>query len=87
MEDAKRARGEGRIDESEFERIRHALQRGKMPPQNTSLGGNLGFHGIGNGDPDIHARFNWTNGCIALTNEQIEILAGLVRVGTLVRIR
>ncbi len=87
MEDAKRARGEGRISDSEFERIRQALKLGEKAPQNTSLGGNLGFHGIGKGDPDIHARFNWTNGCIALTNEQIEVLAGLVRVGTQVRIR
>ncbi len=87
MDDAKRAFGEGRIDSNEFTRIRDALQRGDHPPQDTSLGGNLGFHGIGNGSPEIHASFNWTNGCIALTNEQIEILAALVSVGTPVRIR
>jgi lipoprotein-anchoring transpeptidase ErfK/SrfK len=87
MKDAKRALGENRIDDSEFERIRHALQRGDKAPQDTSLGGNLGFHGIGDGNPDIHARFNWTNGCVALTNDQIDALANLVTVGTPVRIR
>jgi murein L,D-transpeptidase YafK len=87
MEDARRALDENRIDESEFERIRRPLQRGEGPPQDTSLGGNLGFHGIGKGNPEIHASFNWTNGCIALTNEQVEALADLVAVGTPVRIR
>ena len=87
MADAERALKEGRIGEPEFGRIRTAIQRGELAPQDTSLGGHLGFHGIGNGSPDIHASFNWTNGCIALTNEQIETLAGLVKVGTPVRIR
>ena len=87
IEDAKRALGENRIDESEFRRIRQALQRGDRAPQDTSLGGNLGFHGIGDGNPEVHVRFNWTNGCIALTNDQIDALADLVTVGTPVRIR
>ena len=87
MNDAKLALGENRIETSEFERIRQALQRGDRPPQDTALGGNLGFHGIGDGDPEVHVRFNWTNGCIALTNDQIDALADLVTVGTPVRIR
>ena len=87
MQDAERALGENRIDDSEFDRIRHALQSGDRAPQDTSLGGNLGFHGIGDGNPEIHVRFNWTNGCIALTNEQIDALAELVTVGTPVHIR
>ena len=87
MEDAERALDDGRINRKEFERIRLARQRGENPPQDTPLGGHLGLHGIGEGSPEIHARFNWTNGCIALTNEQIDALAEWVKVGTLVRIR
>ena len=87
MEDAERALGDGRIGGEDFERILQAWQRGQSPPQDTPLGGNLGLHGIGGGNPQVHARFNWTNGCIALTNEQIDDLARQVTVGTLVRIR
>jgi lipoprotein-anchoring transpeptidase ErfK/SrfK len=36
---------------------------------------------------EVHNRFNWTNGCIALTNDQVDELAGWVNVGTKVRIR
>lgn len=87
MEDARRALGDGRIDAGVFERIRRARQRGEFPPQDTPLGGHLGLHGLGEGSQEIHALFNWTNGCIALTNEQIDALAQQIRVGTLVRIR
>ena len=44
-------------------------------------------HGIGAGSLDIHATVNWTNGCIALTNEQVVDLAGFVVTGTAIRIR
>jgi lipoprotein-anchoring transpeptidase ErfK/SrfK len=36
---------------------------------------------------EVHNRFNWTNGCIALTNEQIDELAGWAVVGTRISIR
>src|SRR5699024_10191320 len=59
----------------------------RTPPQDTPLGGYIGIHGIGEGDPDIHDRFDWTQGCIALTNEQIEELSQLVGPGSRVFIR
>ena len=57
------------------------------PPQDTVLGGHIGIHGIGEGNPEIHRRFDWTQGCIALTNEEIEQLANLVGIGAKVVIR
>ena len=60
---------------------------GKTPPQDTPLGGQIGIHGIGNGDQDIHHNYNWTNGCIALTNEQIDQLGKWIKPGVLVNIR
>jgi L,D-peptidoglycan transpeptidase YkuD (ErfK/YbiS/YcfS/YnhG family) len=66
--------------------MRHLHHYGQ-PPQNTILGGAIGIHGIGNGDPEIHKRFHWTEGCVAVTNEQIERLAELVDIGTRVVIR
>lgn len=60
---------------------------GKTPPQNTQLGGHIGIHGIGQGNPAIHNNYNWTNGCIALTNKQIDQLSQWVKTGTVVNIR
>lgn len=79
---ARQARDAGEIDEPTFQAIRSAGRAGRLPPQDTPLGGNLGIHGLGNGDPVVHESFNWTQGCVAVTNEQIDRLAELVRVGT-----
>jgi lipoprotein-anchoring transpeptidase ErfK/SrfK len=35
----------------------------------------------------VHRDFNWTNGCVALTNEEIEELLQWVKIGTAVEIR
>lgn len=77
----------GHINRSEFAAIRTALQRGETPPQQTALGGLIGIHGLGEGDPTVHADFNWTNGCVALTNEQVDDLAQWVHEGMRVIIR
>jgi murein L,D-transpeptidase YafK len=84
---ADRAYQQGRIDASTYRRIVNALAMGKTPPQNTPLGGQIGIHGLGAGDPDIHKHFNWTSGCIALDNAQIERLSKWVQIGTRVEIR
>ncbi len=83
------ARGvrEGMIDPQTYRAIVNALELGEMPPQHTPLGGHLGIHGIGGGDPKVHATYNWTEGCVALTNEQVDQLAQWVRVGTRVVIQ
>ncbi|WP_229803424.1 L,D-transpeptidase family protein [Litchfieldella qijiaojingensis] len=77
----------GIMSQQEYEDYFAYLRRYGRPPQDTVLGGDIGIHGIGKGDPSIHERFHWTEGCIAVTNEQIERLAGLVEVGTRVVIR
>ena len=81
-ERARSALAAGQIDGPTFDRISRAVEQGRMPPQNTALGGNIGIHGLGRGDPVVHEHFNWTQGCIALTNEEIDSLARWVRVGT-----
>jgi murein L,D-transpeptidase YafK len=75
------------IDIDTYYSLRTALAEGRLPPQDTSLGGQIGIHGLGSGDPSIHRKFDWTNGCIALTNEEIEQLAAWVEVGTRVVIQ
>lgn len=72
----------GELSVEDYLRIRNAVRAGHVAPQNTPLGGHLGIHGIGAGEPEVHSDFNWTNGCIALTNEQVEELARWLRVGT-----
>ncbi|MGH8508127.1 MAG: L,D-transpeptidase family protein [Gammaproteobacteria bacterium] len=73
------------ISEYDFDRIVSAQKYHEIPPQNTALGGAIGIHGIGAVTPrkfDIHQNVNWTEGCIALTNEQIDTLRKFVEVGT-----
>lgn len=85
--DAERAREAGVIDEREYRRIAGAIDAGRVPPQDTALGGRLGIHGVGRGDLRMHRDFNWTQGCIALTNEEIEALSKWIDVGTPVVVR
>jgi murein L,D-transpeptidase YafK len=87
LERADRALADGEITDAQWLAIRRAERSKTRPPQDTPLGGFIGIHGTGAGDPGIHGKYNWTSGCIALTNDQIDRLASLVRVGTPVEIR
>jgi len=86
-EHIERAFLESRIGPDEYRILRYDLDHGRPVPQNTSLGGQLGIHGLGRGSPEIHKAVNWTDGCIALTNEQLVELANMVTVGTRVVVR
>jgi murein L,D-transpeptidase YafK len=87
LETASKAMFDGTISKARWLQIRRDIRAGRTPAQNTPLGGYLGIHGLGEGDIEVHRQFNWTNGCIALTNEQIDRLVEWVQVGTLVEIR
>ena len=55
-----------------------------------SSGGDIMIHGIKNGFSwmgDLHAERDWTKGCIAVTDEEIEEIDKLVPNGTIVEIR
>lgn len=82
--DAERAHATGAIGERDLKRITAAIDSGNLPPQDTPLGGRLGIHGVGHGSLRMHRDFNWTQGCIALTNEQVDALAPWIDVGTTV---
>lgn len=85
---AERALREKRINRATYERIRTAWIGGHTPPQNTPLGGQIGIHGIGAGNPKVHsAGINWTSGCVALDNWQIDALRPWIKVGMRVEIR
>ena len=71
----------------DFKRIAGAYKKREFPPQDTKLGGQIGIHGIGRITKQklaIHKDLNWTDGCIALTNHDINELKQYVNIGTVV---
>jgi murein L,D-transpeptidase YafK len=55
-----------------------------------SPGGNIMIHGLKNGLSwirELHTELDWTKGCIAVTDEEIEEIARLVPNGTVVEIK
>ena len=81
---------DNRINAREFKQIIVANRNNQVPPQNTVLGGYIGLHGIGEITEQklsIHNKENWTEGCIALTNEEISELRNYVTIGTTIQIR
>ena len=87
VDDATQALQKGIIDRVAYNRIIWAHQFNQVPPQNTPLGGQIGIHGLGRADPKIHQSMNWTHGCIAMTNSQIDHLSHWLETGTVVKIK
>ena len=79
LEDAWRGRRDGKITWLEFWRLRVENLNGRYPHGSSSLGGAIGIHGGGN-------RPDWTLGCIALSNSDVDFLYQMVPLGTVVEI-
>jgi murein L,D-transpeptidase YafK len=78
-EDAERGLRDGLITRAEYDRIVRALTRKRTPPWDTALGGEIFIHGGGTSN-------DWTAGCVALDNADMQELFDSVRLGTPVRI-
>ncbi len=78
---------QGWVDDRTYRALIRANFTNAVPPQDTPLGGFVGIHGLGKADPTIHGLFNWTQGCIALTDAQIDRLSRWIGVGTVVVIQ
>jgi len=76
-EDAKRGMEGDLITRQQYESIVAAEETFSMPPMNTELGGWIEIHGEGTG-----LRKNWTQGCVAVQNVQLDRLWDIVDVGT-----
>jgi len=87
IEDAEHALRQGIINQDIHDRIVYAHRYNQIPPQNTPLGGQIGIHGLGRADKRVHEAFDWTHGCIALTNGQIDQLSQWVSTGMVVKIK
>jgi murein L,D-transpeptidase YafK len=87
VQDADNALRKGIINQYTYKDILSAHTYNQVPPQNTPLGGRIGIHGLGRASEEIHRTMNWTHGCIALTNNQIDHLSQWVDTGTVVKIK
>ena len=74
-EDAKRGLASGLISSRQAAVIRDAIEHHQQPPWGTELGGLIMIHGGG-------ASRDWTTGCVAMNNADIDELFGVVPVGT-----
>jgi len=79
-DDAKRGLDAGLITDAQYKNILLAIKRKQVPPWNTSLGGEVMIHGCGTAS-------DWTWGCIALENVNIEALYKYIEIGTPVQIQ
>jgi murein L,D-transpeptidase YafK len=75
------------ISPREYGEIENAHRELRQPSWETQLGGAIGIHGRMLEDPAVWAmRQNWTDGCIALSNTDIDEIFSVVSLGTPVRI-
>jgi murein L,D-transpeptidase YafK len=72
-----------RISEGEFKKIKRANLSRSEPPQHTALGGEIYIHG---GGSLRSTGRDWTWGCIALDDADIDSLFAILPVGTEVKI-
>ncbi|WP_281629860.1 L,D-transpeptidase family protein [Vibrio sp. St2] len=83
------------IDKSEFYRSIHISYPNPRDiayaaKLHVDPGGNIKIHGLRNGEKrpaKFVQSFDWTNGCIAITNEEMDELLTLVKTGTPIEIR
>jgi murein L,D-transpeptidase YafK len=85
-EDAAQAFAVGRISRAERDAIFAAHRDRELPPQDTGLGGDLGFHGEGPEWRGMSPDLDWTYGCIAMSDAEIDFLVERVTLETRVRI-
>ena len=78
-EDAARGLAGGLITKLQHDQIVKAIDTGKMPLQKTALGGEIYLHGGGAGR-------DWTWGCIALADADVEEIYNAVEVGVKITI-
>jgi len=86
MADADAALADGRITPSDHARIADAHARGVQPPTDTPLGGNIGIHGEGPRWAGDSLHLDWTYGCIAVMDPDLDLIAERVEIGAEVEI-
>ena len=90
LDDATDALRKGLISQKEFNNIKFEYYYEGCTGYNLVLGGNIGIHGIGRFNfilKNMPFVFNWTDGSIALSDEDIEEIYSVIKIGTEVIIK
>jgi len=87
IENANKALQDGFLKEESYNAILLAHKYKQAPSQDTQIGGHIGIHGLGRASNKVHKILNWTHGCIALTNEQVNKLDRWITIGTVVKVK
>ncbi len=76
------------ITPSEYDEITRAIEERRQPPWETGLGGAVGIHGriLDSAVKRAPDPLNWTDGCIALDNADVDEIFSVVSLGTPVTI-
>jgi murein L,D-transpeptidase YafK len=82
-------------DKSQFHRALHvsypnATDRARARKLGVSAGGDIEIHGLGDKYGWVgsaHLKIDWTDGCIAVTNEEIDEIFAMVPIGTRIEIK
>lgn len=87
--DGQAALAKGAITRNTYDKIVSSARTRSAPPWNTELGGWIGIHGYPDKYPQrlwmpiLHPKpDNWTDGCIAMWDSEIETVFKAVKIGT-----
>ncbi len=90
LDDAANALRKGWISQKEYNDIKFQYYYEGCTRFNNLLGGNIGIHGIGELNyifKNLPFVYNWTNGSVAMSNEDIDEIYSVIREGTEVVIK
>ena len=90
LEDAAEALRKSLITQKQYNELKFDFYYEECVSPNTVLGGQIGIHGIGRLNPifkNLPFVYNWTDGSIALSNEDLDEILLVIKTGTKVVIR
>jgi murein L,D-transpeptidase YafK len=90
LDDATDALRMGWISQKQFDNIKFQFYYQGCIDYNSALGGNMGIHGIGKFNyilKNLPFVYNWTDGSIAVCDEDLDELYSVIKIGTKVVIR
>ncbi|HED08655.1 MAG TPA: murein L,D-transpeptidase [Ignavibacteria bacterium] len=90
LSDAMSGLRKGIINQQQFDQLKYEFYYDDCSHLKTNLGGNIGIHGIGELNfifKNLPFVFNWTDGSIAISDEDIDELYTVIKKGTKVVIK
>jgi len=90
LEDSKEALRKSLITQKQYDDLQFQFYYEDCVDENTVLGGNIGIHGIGRLNAifkNLPFVYNWTDGSVALSNEDLDEILTVIKEGTEVVIK